>query len=894
MPSGQQCEEALFAAALERPLAERAAFLEGACQGDSLLHRRLEVLLAVHEQPDALPSPPSEVGRPAAEIEPVDESLGRMIGRYKLLEKIGEGGCGVVYIAEQAEPVRRRVALKLIKPGMDTKQVIARFEAERQALALMDHPNIARVFDAGTTETGRPFFVMELVRGIKITDHCDRNKLATSERLQLFIQVCQAVQHAHQKGIIHRDLKPSNVLVTLHDGVPVPKVIDFGIAKAVSQQRLTDKTIYTAFEQFIGTPAYMSPEQAEMSGLDVDTRSDIYSLGVLLYELLTGRTPFDAKTLMQAGLDEMRRTIREVEPVKPSTRLTQELSMIARGGGKVGKWESEKVGDGAPPQFDSHSPTFPPAHSQCRPLHEDRELQRLIATVRGDLDWIVMKCLEKDRARRYETANGLGMDIQRHLSNEPVMARPPSGAYRFQKMVRRNKTAFAAVMSVVVALLLGLAMSVWQAVRARNSERLANEQRLRAEQEAQRADLLAKAEKELRGTAEAETQKARDVLGFMQTMFTGTGNAYADKVTVLQMLDWGSAGARAKFKHQPEVAAAVQFAIGYCYSKIGHWDTAAVCLEDSLKLRVESLGYLNPDTLDTASELAFVLLSLGRSGEARDLCAKIIESARAGLSQAAPGQVPKARFRQLELQACRQLCLIYLEEGKASLARPLAEELVAAAENHELSSDECGYAWSELGTVALEEGHPRDALKSFENAGTFYNAASIVQHAWNDGMRGAAHLALGDYERAENLMTNSLPVLEHRFGDGHFRVQRAYRDLIALYSKTGRENEAEEVRIKSARGLSEVARRMATSPNQNLRNGAKAVELAEAAVFNTRRKNSAFLDTLAAAYAETQQFEKAVLTEKEAIALLPSETERKDYGVRLKLFESNQPYRAAR
>jgi len=250
------------------------------------------------------------------------EQPGDKIGRYKLREKIGEGGCGVVYVAEQEEPVRRRVALKIIKVGMDTRQVVARFEAERQALALMDHPNIAKVLDAGATTTGRPYFVMELVRGIRITDYCDKNNLSTEERLKLFMQVCAAIQHAHQKGIIHRDIKPSNILVTLHDGVPVPMVIDFGIAKATTDQRLTDKTVYTAFEQFIGTPAYMSPEQAEMSGLDIDTRSDIYSLGVLLYELLTGRTPFDAATLLKAGLDQMRRIIREQEPQRPSTRLS--------------------------------------------------------------------------------------------------------------------------------------------------------------------------------------------------------------------------------------------------------------------------------------------------------------------------------------------------------------------------------------------------------------------------------------------------------------------------------------------------------------------------------------------------------------------------------------------
>jgi serine/threonine protein kinase len=305
-PTPQPREEALFTAASKLPPSERGAFLESVCQGNLPLRQRLEALLAAHEQPDALPPAPVE----SPGLEPVEEPPGRMVGRYKLMEKIGEGGCGVVFVAEQMEPVRRRVALKLIKLGMDTKAVIARFEAERQALALMDHPNIAKVLDGGTTDTGRPYFVMELVRGLKITEHCDRQKLSTPERLRLFVQVCQAVQHAHQKGIIHRDIKPSNVFVTMHDGVAVTKVIDFGIAKAIGNESLTDKTIYTALDQFIGTPAYMSPEQAAHSGLDIDTRTDIYSLGVLLYELLTGRTPFDTKRLLESGFEHMLRIIR--------------------------------------------------------------------------------------------------------------------------------------------------------------------------------------------------------------------------------------------------------------------------------------------------------------------------------------------------------------------------------------------------------------------------------------------------------------------------------------------------------------------------------------------------------------------------------------------------------
>jgi serine/threonine protein kinase/WD40 repeat protein len=439
---------------------ERERFLSEACGVDAALKEQILSLLeadANEGKSNFLKG--SRMIRPAM---PPTEKPGDRIGRYKLLEQIGEGGCGLVYIAEQEEPVRRRVALKVIKLGMDTKQVIARFDAERQALAMMDHPNIAKVLDGSATETGRPYFVMELVRGIKITDYCEQNHLPPRERLDLFIQVCRAIQHAHQKGIIHRDIKPSNILVTSNDGVPVPKVIDFGIAKA-TQGRLTDQTVYTAFEQFIGTPAYMSPEQAELSMQDIDTRTDIYSLGVLLYELLTGTTPFDTKELLSKGLDEMRRTIREVEPVKPSTRLTQELAAFeARRRSKVGKRESEKVGETAVVSADSHSPTFPPAHFRPAQRQDPQELQRLVPALRGDLDWIVMKCLEKDRARRYDTANGLAADLQRHLNNEPVIARPQSSAYRFQKLVRRNKFLFTSIAGMAGVLMFGLLATLWQ------------------------------------------------------------------------------------------------------------------------------------------------------------------------------------------------------------------------------------------------------------------------------------------------------------------------------------------------------------------------------------------------------------------------------------------------
>jgi serine/threonine protein kinase len=408
-------EASIFAAALEKTGAEeRAAYLAGACAGDAKLRRRVEALLRAHAEPDEILDAPEP--RACTADEPLTERPGTVIGPYKLLEQIGEGGFGVVFMTEQQRPVRRKVALKVVKPGMDTQQVVARFEAERQALALMDHPNIAHVFDGGETASGRPFFVMELVRGIPITDFCDRNQLRIRERLELYVMVCQAVQHAHQKGIIHRDLKPSNVLVTLHDGQPVVKVIDFGIAKATGQQ-LTEKTLFTNFAQMIGTPLYMSPEQAELSGLDIDTRSDIYSLGVLLYELLTGTTPLDHERLRTAAYEEIRRIIREEEPAKPSTRIST-------------------LGEAA---------TAVSAKRQSDP-------KRLAQLCRGELDWIVMKALEKDRNRRYESASAFAADVQRYLQDETVQACPPSPWYRLRKFVRRHKR-LAVMASLLFAML---------------------------------------------------------------------------------------------------------------------------------------------------------------------------------------------------------------------------------------------------------------------------------------------------------------------------------------------------------------------------------------------------------------------------------------------------------
>ena len=407
--------------------------LEGLCPRCLLRETPDETPLTQSAEPEGpgATAPPTPARRPG---------VGARLGRYRLLQQIGEGGFGVVYLAEQEEPVRRRVALKILKEGMDTRQVIARFEAERQALALMDHPSIAKVLDAGATDTGRPYFVMELVPGLKITEYCDQHQLPAKERLQLFQRVCHAVQHAHQKGIIHRDLKPSNILVTAHDGVPVPKIIDFGVAKAIAQ-RLTEKTLLTASAQMIGTPAYMSPEQATLASEDIDTRSDIYSLGVLLYELLTGHPPFEPDTLLRAGLDEIRRILREVDPPKPSTRLTtlanDDLARIAR--------------------------------------FRRSEPPKLLSLLRGDLDWIAMKALEKDRDRRYETADALALDVQRHLQQEPVLAAAPSRLYRIRKFARRNRPLLGAAAMIAAVLIAGAVVSTLLAVDAMRARRLAEQ-----------------------------------------------------------------------------------------------------------------------------------------------------------------------------------------------------------------------------------------------------------------------------------------------------------------------------------------------------------------------------------------------------------------------------------
>jgi serine/threonine protein kinase/tetratricopeptide (TPR) repeat protein len=625
----------MFDLALSAPADQRPALLERECRGNAPLKARIEAMLAAAEDdvflasptgdglPEAKTADPLQVPAAATAPAPIREGPGTRIGPYKLLQLIGEGGFGSVFMAEQEKPVSRKVALKIIKLGMDTRQVIARFEAERQALAMMDHPNIARVLDAGATETGRPYFVMELCKGDPIVEYCDRNHISIPERLELFAQVCQAVQHAHTKGIIHRDIKPSNVLVSTQDGRPHAKVIDFGIAKATAT-RLTEKTLFTEHRQLIGTPEYMSPEQAEGT-LDIDTRTDVYSLGVLLYELLTGTTPFTRKELSSAAYAEIQRIIREVEPPKPSTRLSK---------------NSESLASVA--------------------AHRHTEPRKLGTIVRGDLDWIVMKALEKDRTRRYETANGLAMDVRRHLSGDPVLAAPPSTAYRVRKFVRRHRAQVIGGSVVAGALVLGMigtGLELRRAVRAESDLRgqlvetvkAQKAEQARAEELKQVSDFQAnmlaqvdtnragilltkdvttKLDEALRkeGIAEAERRAQGDAFAgvWRKVNATDTARDLIDVTILKPAID----AIDKQFKDDSLVDARLRQVLADRYVDLGLYESAVPLQAGVLALRRRVLGDEHPDTLSSLRSSADLLFYRGRYTEAEPLYRELLEKRR--------------------------------------------------------------------------------------------------------------------------------------------------------------------------------------------------------------------------------------------------------------------------
>ena len=697
--------QSLFAGARDVPLSERAAYLDAGCNGDASLRAEVESLLRSHDEAGPIPSQPTREVAGASAVTttaPMREGPGTRIGPYTLLQLIGEGGFGSVFMAEQEEPVRRRVALKIIKLGMDTRQVIARFEAERQALAMMDHPNIARVLDAGATETGRPFFVMELVKGDPIVEYCDKNNLRIQDRLELFAQVCNAVQHAHTKGIIHRDIKPSNILVSTQDGRPHTKVIDFGIAKATAN-RLTEKTLFTEHRALIGTPEYMSPEQAEGS-MDIDTRTDVYSLGVLLYELLTGTTPFGSKELRSAAYGEIQRIIREVEPPKPSTRISQSTGTIA-----------------------------------SVAAHRHTEPRKLGVIVRGELDWIVMKALEKDRQRRYETASALGMDVQRHLAGEAILAAPPSALYTIRKFITRHKGSVAAAGAVAAALVLGFAGTIWQARAAATQRDLARSEAahaVAAETEShRRADdlqrvadfqgqMLAQVDPATAGVRLSEDVRTRfdavlskaalpdDERSAQLGSFVGQWSRVNATDTALALIDQtilrpAAAAIDKQFMDQPVVAASLRHVLAERYHGLGLDAPALVLEQRALAERRRVLGDEHPDTLLSIGNTGVYLAALGKMTEAEPYYRDALEKSRRVRGDDHPDT----------LECISNMGSLLIDQGKLDEAEPFYRE--ALERRRRVLGDDHADTLSSIndwGNLLREEGKLTEAEPFYREA----------------------------------------------------------------------------------------------------------------------------------------------------------------------------------
>jgi hypothetical protein len=768
-------EEPLFHQALALPPAERAAFLEAACAGRPGLREAVEALLAAHEAPghplDQPAAPPPELAPTRADPHPPAVPDGTLIaGRYKVLERLGEGGMGTVYVAEQTQPVRRKVALKLVKPGMDSRAVLARFEAERQALALMDHPNIARVLDAGETPPAdaggspRPFFVMEYIKGVPLTDYCDAVRLAVPERLALFVAVCQAVQHAHTKGVLHRDLKPSNILVALYDGRPVPKVIDFGLAKALHQP-LTEHTLYTAHEVVLGTPLYMSPEQAQLNNLDIDTRSDVYALGVILYELLTGATPLDRQRLRDAAWNEMLRMIQEDEPPRPSTRLSGSASL---------------------PSVAAQRQT-PPA--------------RLTRLLRGELDWIVMKALEKDRARRYETADGFARDVQRYLAEEPVLAGPPSAAYRLRKFLRRNRGPVLAAGLVLLALVGGTVGATWGLIVARRqrdaadaaaaAETQAKETAMTREAEARDA---AAAEKSAKDIALARQAELLAIMQFVETQIIaaaqpdGQDGGRGRDVTLRRALEEALPFVESSFKDQPLIEARLRRLLGESFWRLGESKIAAEQAERAYQLYAEHFGPEHKETLASRVGVANAYSALGRHEDALKLRLELVALYTKQFGPDHPDTL-----------SCRfNLAVSFHAVGRDDDALKLNEETLALMKER------------------LGPDHP-DTLKSMDNLACSYAEAGRLTEALKlhtealallKVKRGpdhpetllcmnnlcACYRALGRHDDAVRLGEETVARLRDKLGPGHRHTLAGTANLANSYDALGRHDEALKLR----------------------------------------------------------------------------------------------------
>ncbi len=654
-------------------------------------------------------------------------------GPYRLQQRLGQGGMGDVWLAEQVSPIHRQVAIKVIKAGMDTAQVVARFQAERQALALMDHPAIARVFDAGSTPEGRPYFAMEYVRGEPITAYCDRHRLTTRERLELFIQVCDGVQHAHQKAIIHRDLKPSNVLVTLQDDRPVPKIIDFGVAKATTQS-LTEQTLFTELGALIGTPEYMSPEQAEMGGLDIDTRTDVYALGVILYELLTGTLPFDGRKLREKGLDEIRRTIREVEPPRPSTRITQ---------------DGPKSGDAA--------------------QNRRTEPGRLASQLRGDLDWITMRALEKDRTRRYATANALALDIRRSLNDEAVTAGPPSATYRVGKFVRRHRAGVAAAVTLVVVL---LTFAVVMTVQA---QRIAHE----------------------RDRANREASASKQVSDFLVGLFnmSDPSEARGNSVTAREILDRGAREIDQTLREQPEVQARLQATMGAVYTSLGVYGAAVPLLEEAVATRRRLLGEDHAETLTAANDLANAYWYLRRFDRAEPLYVDVVARRRRVLGDEHPDTL-RANF---------DLGSLFLEQRRWDAAETLIRTTLEA-QTRLLGEDHA----DTLGSLGNLEGLLYSRRRFAEAAALAIKVLSARRRLLgNDHPRTAtamhnlasSYYRLSEYARAEPLFQEAIETRRRVLGETHPSTARSRARLSEMFVAQRRYGDAEPLALAASQGF---------------------------------------------------------------------------------------------